>query len=220
MDHCRAKNKDLSGHMNYIELLDLTARQLDQIIRSEPEVEQIETPDYGWENHRYSSPKFRLAHVEIFNQDRFMVVHCCVFPHADDPAPIFGFDVIAGEHKVTGVFLDLSPTVQDPGKFHNLEFKKQRERPEWGDIFSQNWIACRPDQEEMSAIVNEAQRLLQHYLDNIVGRVRELPEIVRFGQNRYCEQQRKNEHTYKALKNLLGENGAREFMDDILFPTI
>lgn len=205
---------------NYIELLDETARQLNDIIRSETDAVPMETPDYGWENHRYSSPRYRLAHVEIFNQDRFMVVHTCVFPHADDPAPIFGFDVIAGENKVTGVFLDLSPSVRDPGKFHTLEFKQQRDRPEWGDIFSQNWIACRPDREEMLAIIDEAQSLLRRYLTEIVSKEKADPADVSKGQNRYCEQQRKNEHTYKALKNLIGEQRARQFMDEILFPTI
>lgn len=205
---------------NYIELLDATARQLNNIIKSETDAVSMETPDYGWENHRYHSPRYRLAHVEIFNQDKFMVVHTCVFPHPDDPAPIFGFDVIAGEHKVTGVFLDLSPTVAEPERFHSLRFEHKRERPEWGDIFSQNWIACRPNKEEMMQIISEAQRLLRRYLTDIVGKDKGDPDAIRIGQNRYCEHQRKNEHTYKALKNLIGEAKAREFMDDVLFPTI
>lgn len=205
---------------NYIEILDATARQLDGIIRSEPDAVPMPTPDYGWENHRYHSPRYRLAHVEIFNQDRFMVVHTCVFPHADDPAPIFGFDVIAGEHKVTGVFLDLSPTVSEPGRFHDLRFKQPRERPQWGDIFSQNWIACRPDKEEMMLIIAEARKLLRHYLNNVVGKTKADVDAVRVGQNRYCQHQRQNEHTLKALKNLIGPDRAREFMDEILFPTI
>lgn len=204
---------------NYIDLLDKAARQLNHIIKAEPDVEVIPTDDYGWENFRYRSPKFRLAHVEIFNQDRFMVVHCCVFPHPWDPAPIYGFDVIAGEHKVTGVFMDLSPTVEEPGEFHNLRFNKPRERPaEWGDIFSQNWIACRPNKEEMMRIISESQKILKGYLLRI-GNERGDETAIRAGQNRYCTHQRKNEHTYKALKNLIGEQGARNFMDDILFPT-
>lgn len=206
--------------MNYIELLDETARSLNDIIRSEPDAAPIPTPEYGWENHRYSSPRYRLAHVEIFNQDRFMVVHTCVFPHANDPAPIFGFDVIAGENKVTGVFLDLSPTVEDPGRFHDLEFSKPRERPDWGDIFSSNWIACRPNEDEMLLIASEAKRLLKHYLSNVVGKDSGDIDTIRSGQNRYCHQQRQNEHTFKALKNLIGEQCAREFMDEILFPTL
>lgn len=205
---------------NYIELLDHTARQLDHIIKTEPGAVPMPTPDYGWENHRYHSEKYRLAHVEIFNQDRFMVVHTCVFPHATDPAPIFGFDVIAGENKVTGVFLDLSPTVAEPERFHNLEFQQPRARPEWGDIFSQNWIACRPTADEMLLIIDEAQRLLQYYLNDVVAKSTGDKAAITQGQNRYCEHQRQNEHTFRALKNLIGEQRAQEFMDEILFPTI
>jgi hypothetical protein len=204
---------------DYIDLLDKSARQLNNIIRAEPDVEVIPTDDYGWENFRYRSPKFRLAHVEIFNQDRFMVVHTCVFPQPWDPSPIFGFDVIAGAHKVTGVFMDLSPTVEVPGRFHDLRFERPRERPaEWGEIFSENWIACRPNKMEMMEIIGESQRLLRSYLAGL-GQRRGDEAAIRAGQDRYCIHQRKNEHTYKALKNLIGPDGARQFMDEILFPT-
>ena len=205
---------------DYIELLDKTARQLNNIIKSEEGLDPIPTPDYGWENHRYSSPKFRMAHVEIFNQERFMVVHCCVFPHVNDPAPIFGFDVIASEHKVTGVFLDFSPTVKEPGRFHSEIFKQQRDRPEWGNIFSQNWIACRPDKPEMMKIIRLSQDLLRDYLANWVAKETGEEQAIRDGQNRYCLQQQQNEHTLRALKNLIGAEKAKEFMDTILFPTV
>lgn len=204
---------------DYIELLDRTARQLNHTIKAMPGVVPMPTPEYGWENFRYSSPQFRMAHVEIFNQDRFMVVHTCVFPHIDDPAPIFGFDVIASHNKVTGVFLDLSPTVKDPGVFHVLKFKQQRERPEWGDIFSRNWIACRPDKEEMMLIISEALRLIKYH-NTLLRQETSDVEAIRAGQNRYCTQQQQNEHTLRALKNLIGPDRAREFMETVLFPTV
>jgi len=207
---------------NYITLLDQTARQLKAIIESTADVETVPTDDYGWENHRWRSPHFRMAHLEIFNQDRFMVVHLCVFPHAYDPRPIFGFDVIAGESKVTGVFMDLSPTIDNTEPFTSLNFGKMRERPEWGDIFSQHWIACRPNAEEMITIAEEVQRVLRTYLDDLSLSKRYHPkyEEVINAQNHYCLQQRKNEHTVKAIKNLLGEQRATEFVTQVLFPTI
>ena len=205
---------------DYIELLDKTARQLNNIIKAQSDVVPMYTPDYGWENHRHSSPQFRMAHVEIFNQDRFMVVHTCIFPHVTDPAPIFGFDVIASNNKVTGVFLDLSPVIKEPAPFHNLKFEKQRERPEWGDIFSQNWIACRPDKKEMISIVAESQRLMKYYFENILAKETGDEVAIRAGQNRYCTQQQQNEHTLRALKNLVGADRAKEFMETILFPTV
>lgn len=205
--------------MNCIDIIEGTARRLLRIIEHQHESVPIPTPDYGWENHRFRSPRFRLAHVEIFNQDRFCVVHCCVFPHVNDPSPIYGFDVIAGENKITGVFMDLSPVINgDTAPFLEINIGKSRERPEWGSIFSPHWLACRPSPEEMMIISDEAVRVLVHYLASL-GDVGNREEIVA-GQNRYCLNQRKNEHTRKAITKLLGPDGAEEFMSQILFPTI
>jgi len=203
--------------MNSINSIESIARRLDTVIRNQQGVRPIPTKDYGWENHRYSSPRFRLAHVEIFKQERFAVVHCCIFPHVSDPSPIFGFDVISGESKITGVFMDLSPTVNDPQPFTDLDVGRSRDRPEWGAIFSPYWLACRPTQEEMQLIGNESVAVLERYLTTL-GAVGLISEIA-IAQNRYCTQQQKNEHTRKALVNLLGQSGADEFMREILFPT-
>ena len=206
---------------NFIELLDKTARQLKARIETVPGIAPVATKDYGWENYRWLSPAFRMAHLEIFNQDRFLVVHLCIFPHSDDPRQIFGFDVIAGENKVTGVFMDLSPTLDPTLPFSSLNFIKSRERPEWGDIFSEHWIACRPNEQEMIAIAGEAERVLNEYLIKLSMSVTDtrIDDIVA-AQNRYCTQQRKNEHTVRAIKNLLGEELAQEFITTVLFPTI
>lgn len=204
---------------DYICLLDNTARELKGLIEAQPNVVSIHTDDYGWENYRYSSPEFRMAHVEIFKQERFIVVHCCIFPNIHDPAPIFGFDVIAGQNKVTGVFADLSPTLQNTIPFHNMTFKSQRDRPEWGDIFSMNWIACRPDEEEMLNIVTEIKTILKNYFELLVKSTGD-ESAIRSAQNRYCLQQRKNEHTIRAISNLIGPEKASEFITTVLFPEV
>ena len=205
--------------MNCITYLDKLARDLGNIISKVKDVQPVPTKDYGWENHRWTSPQFCMAHVEIFNQDRFMVVHCCVFPHVTDPAPIFGFDVIAGESKVTGLFWDLSPTVLPSQPFTALPIERPRQRPEWGDIFGENWIACRPTGEEMIAIADDAKSVLADYLSKLSPNTHQ-PDAIIAAQNRYCIQQRKNEHTVKAIKNLLGDEIAAEFMTTVLFPTV
>lgn len=205
--------------MNFIDYLDNVARDFCNIIASQPNSVAIPTKDYGWENHRWSSPNFRLGHVEIFNQDRFMVVHCCVFPHVTDPNPIFGFDVIAGESKVTGLFWDLSPTVLPSEPFTALPIERPRQRPEWGDIFGEHWIACRPTSDELVAITTDAKRLLTEYLSKLNHDICKTEDIV-VAQNHYCLQQRKNEHTVKAIKNLLGDSLAEEFITTVLFPTV
>lgn len=205
--------------MNCLDLIEDIGRRLHSTILELPGLAVVPTKDYGWENHRYISVNFRLAHVEIFSQDRFSVVHCCVFPWDTDPAPIFGFDVIGGESKITGVFMDLSPTIGSGYPFTGIDVGRSRDRPEWGDIFSEHWLACRPTPDEMVLIGNEAVRVLRGYLQTLGLRSGDRGTIVA-GQNRYCLQQQKNEHTRKALVNLLGQDGAEEFMSTVLFPTI
>ena len=204
--------------MNCLDLIELIARRQLEVIRRQPNISVIATPDYGWENHRYVSDKFRQAHVEIFNQERFGVVHCCVFPHADDPAPIYGFDIIAGPTKITGVFMDLSPTEKPTEPFCNLDLGADRIRPKWGDIFSPHWLACRPSPQEAEIIGNVAVDLLINYF-MMLGSKGNKDRIIK-AQNYYCNQQQRNEHTRKALINLIGLEKTNEFMTEILFPCI
>ena len=204
--------------MNCIDLVVGIANQLNKKILQQHQVYALQTEDFGWINYRYRSPKFRLAHIEIFNQDKFCVVHCCVFPHSNDPAPIYGFDVIAGENKITGVFLDLSPITKPSTPFTAMKVERERERPEWGDIFSPHWIACRPSYDEMQVIGEEAIKVLTVYLTDL-GDVGVQRDIIK-AQNHYCRQQQRNPHTKRALVNLLGEERADYFMQTILFPAI
>jgi phycocyanobilin:ferredoxin oxidoreductase len=204
--------------MSCIELVDEIARRLHDIIQQQPNITMLETEDFGWENYRYTSPAFRLAHIEIFNQSNFLVVHCCVFPHVSDPSPIFGFDVIAGENKITGVFMDLSPVALEPQPFINISVEKARDKPEWGDIFSPYWLACRPNEQEMIMIGYKAGELLTSYF-NTLGKIGD-PVIVIDKQNYYCRQQQQNPYTRRALVNLIGSDRADYFMKKILFPCI
>ena len=202
--------------MSCLQLVDDVARRLHDIIYQQPNISLMPTENFGWENYRYQSPLFRLAHIEVFNQNNFLVVHCCVFPHVTDPSPIFGFDVITGENKITGVFLDLSPTVLEPTPFVNIGVEKSRERPEWGDIFSPYWLACRPTEQEMIMIGYKAGEVLTEYLSTL-GKTGDSINITA-KQNHYCTQQQKNPHTRRALINLIGEERADYFMKEILFP--
>ena len=211
-------SKFTTNSMNHIDLIISIAERLNNLIKQQHQVYYMSTEDFGWTNYRYRSPKFRLAHIEIFNQDKFCVVHCCVFPHKNDPAPIYGFDVIAGENKITGVFLDLSPVALPCAPFTDIVVERERERPEWGDIFSPHWLACRPSYEEMTKIGDEAIRVLTVYLSDL-GDVGVQRDIIT-AQNHYCRQQQRNPHTKRALVNLLGEERADYFMQTILFPTI
>jgi len=204
--------------MNCIDIVDDIARRLHTVIQQQQHVQLMHTHDYGWENYRYSSPNFRLGHVEVFNQNRFCVIHVCVFPHYNDPAPIYGFDVVTSETKITGVFMDLSPTVGSCAPFTDIAINRMRDRPDWGDIFSPHWVACRPTADEMISLGDEAVRVLTCYLSTL-GNIADRHAVIA-GQNYYCNQQQRNQHTRKALSNILGDDGADNYMSTILFPTI
>ena len=67
----------------------------------------------GWINRVWSGDLYRRAHVDVVDMresSKLWMMHCCIFPHLDSDAPIFGFDVIAGPNKMTGAFCDLSAT--------------------------------------------------------------------------------------------------------------
>ena len=59
---------------------------------------------------------------------------------------------------------------------------------------------------------------LAGYLPSL-GQLRHVREPIIAAQDHYCLQQRKNEHTLRAIKNLLGDQLAEEFVTTVLFPT-
>jgi hypothetical protein len=208
--------------MTFVDLINHTADRFEQIIQTHAHnLQEIPTEDFGWENMRWFSSEFRLAHVERFRQPKFSVLHTVIFPHVTDPSPIFGFDIIASDTKVTGVFLDRSPTISDWGPLSDMEFMKQRERPEWGTIFSEHWIACKPDHTECVQICDMACDLLTSYLTSL-SEIHTTPLVhaVIQAQNNYSLQQRKNIHTTQVIKKLLGDQRGTHFIENILFPVI
>ena len=67
----------------------------------------------GWINRVWTSGDYRRAHIDVVDArdtKGLWMMHCCVFPHTNNPAPIFGYDVIAGRNKITGFFHDFSST--------------------------------------------------------------------------------------------------------------
>jgi phycocyanobilin:ferredoxin oxidoreductase len=182
-----------------------------------------------WQNTLLTAGTFRRAHVETFAvAERVSVLHVCLFPHLHDAAPIFGFDMVAGPARVTGIFLDLSPVTHRPPRPGLRDvvagaaldsFATRRVLPEWGEIFSPDMLAIRPtDLNE----VDHALALAKTALDGVLRATQNGPgvpsaEIVA-GQARYAEGQRRNEHTARMLAGFIGAEAARRFIDEVLFP--
>lgn len=181
-----------------------------------------------WHNTLLRADTFRRAHVETFAlAGRISVLHVCVFPHLDDPSPVFGFDMVAGQSKVTGIFLDLSP-VAGPAPRPGLRdavgvqalagFACRRPPPDWGTIFSADFLAVRPaDAQEAQAAIGLARRALDALLASAGGRDGDIAAVTQ-GQANYVEGQRRNEHTFRMLAGVIGPVEARRFINEILFP--
>jgi phycocyanobilin:ferredoxin oxidoreductase len=188
----------------------------------------------GWVNRVWTSDRYRRAHVDVVDAREskgLWMMHCCVFPHTHNPAPIFGFDVIAGKNKITGCFIDYSPAgdrdhpmieyfAEEVGQY---DWNKPRKLPEWAErIFSPYMIAAGnvSDETELEQIASLAEILVNHYTE-CVGETNNTSESTKDQQNYYAQNQKQNPHTPKVMVSLgLSEEDVQMFIQDCLFPEL
>jgi phycocyanobilin:ferredoxin oxidoreductase len=198
----------------------------------EPGMDRFNQP--GWINRVWTSNNYRRAHIDVVDARAtkgLWMMHCCVFPHTHNPAPIFGFDVIAGKNKITGCFIDYSPTgdFDHPmieyfaDKVGRYDWNKSRKLPEWAErIFSPHMIAAGnvSDESELEQIASLANILVNHYTE-CVGETNNMSESTKDQQNYYAQNQKQNPHTPKVMASLgLDEQDIAVFVQECLFPEI
>ena len=188
--------------------------------------------DYSWYNSLYTSARYRRAHVEIVDfreSHNIYILHCTVFPHFNDPSPIYGFDAVCGPNKITGAFHDFS-NAGEPGHFmwlwfnakvQGLEWNKPRQLPEWAQqIFSRGMVAAGNLQEEaeIDQLCSTALTTLDFYLSK-VGFTQESGADYHMAQNRYCHYQKQNPHVIKSMVSMgVPEATMKQFVNEMLFP--
>lgn len=198
----------------------------------EPGMDRFNQP--GWVNKVWASSVYRRAHIDVVDardSKGLWMMHCCIFPHLHNPAPIFGFDVIAGKNKITGCFYDYSPA-GDPehpmlewfaGESNKLDWNKKRKLPDWAErIFSESMIAAGnvSEESELAQIVEIAKKGIGHYLST-VGETNNTANNTTKSQNYYCENQKQNPHTPRVMVSLgLSEEDVQHFVQECLFPEI
>jgi len=198
----------------------------------EPGMERFNKP--GWVNKVWASSIYRRAHLDVVDAREtkgLWMMHCCVFPHIHNPAPIFGFDVIAGKNKITGCFMDYSPTGDDLHPMMSwwaietskYNWNKERKLPDWAQrIFSSSMVAAGnvQDEEELEKIYTIAERGLKHYLET-VGKTNRSPVNTAKAQDFYAQNQKQNPHTPRVMTSLgLSESDVKVFIQDCLFPEL
>lgn len=191
--------------------------------------------DVIWKNNIYINPSIRYGHLEYFKSSngKIEVLHCTYFPSYFKDFPIYGFDVIALNDKITGVFCDFTDCGKENSFFSNKlrdlkEKYKNNERtlPEWANFFSKNFICINPKDLNESDMIQDFLNLFKSYItqsewvnyNGIYNSTNDIKRSINI-QNNYSINQRKNDKTYKALSAYIGAENARDFIDTVLFPT-
>lgn len=198
----------------------------------EPGMDRFNQP--GWVNRVWTSSFYRRAHIDVVDAREtkgLWMMHCCVFPHLRNPAPILGFDVIAGKNKITGCFIDYSPTLDKnhpmcewfADEVAKLEWRKARALPDWAQrIFSPSMVAAGnvQDETELAQIRELAEKCVYNYTETVMETAGQCEDNTE-QQNFYAENQKQNPHTPKVMASLgLDEEDVRVFIQDCLFPEI
>jgi phycocyanobilin:ferredoxin oxidoreductase len=164
-----------------------------------------------------------MAHIERYSDKNLEVLHFTCFPNPIYQHPIFGFDIITTDKKPLAAFMDWSPVDNKVSIESRYTFEKPYPLPDWAKlIFSPNALAIVPNDYEMNSLSNNVVESFEIYLDVLNNSKENLSRInyIVEAQNRYCENQQKNERTFSVLKAKLGEDRARYFMNTILFPKV
>lgn len=185
----------------------------------------------GWVNKTWKSDNFRRAHIDIVDArstKKLWMMHVCIFPKITSGAPIYGFDIISGQNKITGAFHDFSPVnpTDTALKFFSdiadsLIWKKERELPDWAKaIFSDKMIAIGNinTEEEVNLLTSTVLLNTKWYLENML--VQDDMNSTE-AHNKYAYYQRQNPHTPRTMKALgLNESDVDIFVNQCLFPKI
>jgi hypothetical protein len=188
----------------------------------------------GWIHRVWESELYRRAHIDIIDERDtrgLWMLHCCIFPHTHNPAPIFGFDVVSGRNKITGCFHDYSPAGDKDhpmikwfdNEVEKLQWNKLRTLPDWAvRIFSPSMIAASNVQsnDEIKQIINTVTSTSKHYLSCVADTNNTVNSTVT-EQNYYAQNQKLNPHTPKVMAALgLNDEEVNIFIHQCLFPEI
>lgn len=190
--------------------------------------------DSNWESISWVGSSIRKIHMSYIDKvDTYglRLIHVCIFPSIDNPAPIFGFDIIAGKNKITGMFHDYSLS-SEPEHSLNNSFKelakkyfwaKERILPPWAnEIFSPTIIlgANIKEQNELEQIKHLLQESLELYFSHLYSiQANNLTDTIQSNHSIYCHFQKENPHTPRMLMSIgMIEEDVNEYIYNCLFP--
>jgi hypothetical protein len=187
----------------------------------------------GWSDTYWKSDAIRKCHHKFIDNretQKLWLMHINIFPAVDTDLPILGFDIVAGQSKITGSFFDFSPVSTNTHSYLNhlktmtehLVWSKPRELPAWAqDIFSDYMIAAGnlKTESEVKQLCSISYQLIEYYLNNIDkhNKIADSTAIIQ-RQNQYCKQQKLNPHLHKSILSMgISEQDKNAYIDKILF---
>ncbi len=183
-------------------------------------------------NELHQARGLRRIHIEsALLGGGLEILHCVFFPNPTFNIPIFGVDIVATANGISAAIVDLSPVSKNLplGIDRQLSsisfpsFRKARELPEWGNIFSRYVQFVRLDgKDEQEHFLH----IVDHYLCILINTLSQLEpdlpnanstiERIRF-QNFYCLQQKRNDKTRNVLAKTFTPQWADRYIETFLF---
>lgn len=190
--------------------------------------ENLISDQKSWINKIYYAEEFFRAHLEIIDElanHNIYLIHFCIFPHFDDPSPIWGLDFVYKDGKITGAFHDFSPIGDSDmikwfiDKTKDLELTNKRILPAWGNaIFSKGIIASGDitTEYELINLMEVVMSNLEYYLKTVGSKGN---EDYTEKHNEYARFQKKNIYLKKTLMEFgYSSDYVEAFINSILFP--
>ncbi|NJO41456.1 MAG: phycocyanobilin:ferredoxin oxidoreductase [Cyanobacteria bacterium RU_5_0] len=183
------------------------------------------------ENRCYQTPQFRKLHLELAKVGAALdILHCVMFPRSDYALPIFGADLVGGRGQISMAVADLSPISADrtlPAPYQShlnalpaLEFAQSRDRPNWGDIFSEYCVLVRPgNPNEETQFLQRVEAFLRIHCQQAIATspTSDRHAEILAGQRYYCTQQQQNDKTRRVLEKAFGSEWAERYITTVLF---
>lgn len=188
----------------------------------------IETGVPEWYNVEYNPDWVDRVHLEVLDElekHDVYLIHFCIFPHLNDPSPVFGMDFVYSGGKLLGAFHDFSPMGESKMVTHfeetmpNLVADDRRALPSWmSEVSSKAMLSTVTitDSKKVKIIIDQLLRNLDYYIKNVGDWTEHSYEKQ---LNKYCRHQKKNPHIKQMLYNFgYDKEKVDSFVDQVLFP--
>ena len=165
--------------------------------------------DLGHYNYYWKSNYLDMGHISVVDKREekgIWMMHVNAYSKSEYPMPIYGFDVVCSQKKVTGCFHDLSPTGFNDMSFSRTTPSKERTLPEWAkEIFSGEMLAAGniTDEDECIEYATLGMENLELWMMKQESLKQKVPSVNYINRrSKYCQNQLMNPHSFKVMESL------------------